>query len=123
MAGRTRGRAAVKRPVALALVLVNYYHSASTAGTPHEPASWCRESIGCPPSYAAFRLAELLAEAGNLDELRARAGAGDGPAALRLAERGDQDERGEDPEWLLGRAVTFGIAGQPARAARSWARL
>ena len=31
--------------MALALALVNYYHSASIAGTPHEPASWCRESI------------------------------------------------------------------------------
>ena len=30
--------AAAERPVALALARVNYYHSASTAGTPHEPA-------------------------------------------------------------------------------------
>ena len=37
--------AAAERPVALALARVNYYHSASTAGTPHEPAPWCRESI------------------------------------------------------------------------------
>ena len=31
--------------MALALARVNYYHSASTAGPPHEPALWCRESI------------------------------------------------------------------------------
>jgi hypothetical protein len=36
--------AGAERPVALALARVNYYHSASTAGTPHEPAPWCRES-------------------------------------------------------------------------------
>ena len=45
---------------------------------------------------AAVRLAELLAERGDLDELRARADAGDGYAAGRLAdllaERGDLDE-------------------------------
>ena len=45
---------------------------------------------------AARRLAELLAERGDLDELRARADAGDGDAAGRLAgllaERGDLDE-------------------------------
>ena len=35
---------------------------------------------------AARRLAELLAERGDLDELRARADAGDGDAAVRLAE-------------------------------------
>ena len=44
---------------------------------------------------AARRLAELLAERGDLDGLRARADAGDGYAALRLAEllaeRGDLD--------------------------------
>jgi hypothetical protein len=36
--------AAAEQPVSLALARVNYYHSASTAGTPHEPAPWCRES-------------------------------------------------------------------------------
>ena len=45
---------------------------------------------------AAWRLAELLAERGDLDGLRARADAGDGDAAGRLAdllaERGDLDE-------------------------------
>ena len=44
---------------------------------------------------AAERLADLLAERGDLDELRARADAGDGDAAKRLAdllaERGDLD--------------------------------
>jgi len=42
--------AAAERPVALALARVNYYHSASTAGTPHEPVPWCRESIVIPIS-------------------------------------------------------------------------
>ena len=46
--------------------------------------------------YAAMRLAGLLAERGDLDELRARADAGDGYAAMRLAGllagRGDLDE-------------------------------
>ena len=45
---------------------------------------------------AAMQLAELLAERGDLDELRTRADAGDGPAARQLAEllaeRGDLDE-------------------------------
>jgi hypothetical protein len=40
--------AAAERPVASALARVNYYHSASTAGTPHEPAPWCRESTVTP---------------------------------------------------------------------------
>jgi len=42
--------------------------------------------------HAAWRLADLLAERGDLDELRARADAGDEPAAERLVERGDLDE-------------------------------
>ena len=46
--------------------------------------------------YAAFKLAELLAEQGDLEELRARADAGDGAAAAELAgllaERGDLEE-------------------------------
>ena len=45
--------------------------------------------------HAARRLAGLLAEHGDLDQLRARADAGDGHAAQRLdgllAERGDLD--------------------------------
>ena len=36
--------------------------------------------------FAALRLADLLAEQNDLDELRARADAGDGTAALRLAD-------------------------------------
>ena len=43
--------------------------------------------------YAAWRLAGLLAERGDLDELRARADAGDGYAAARLA--GLLGERGD----------------------------
>ena len=75
-------------------------------GTP--PSSW----PGCWPTaatwtelraradagdwFAAVRLADLLAERGDLDELRARADTGDGYAAGQLAgllaERGDLDE-------------------------------
>ncbi len=48
---------------------------------------------------AAWRLADLLAERGDLDALRARADAGDGAAARRLADllakRGDLDEAGQ----------------------------
>jgi len=47
-------------------------------------------------TYAASELADLLADRGDLDELRARADAGDGAAAGRLArllaDRGDLDE-------------------------------
>ena len=42
-------------------------------------------------AFAATRLALLLADSGDLDGLRARANAGDGPAAEQLAERGDLD--------------------------------
>ena len=44
LAGRARGSSSSERPVALALARVNHYHSASTAGTPREPAPWCQES-------------------------------------------------------------------------------
>ena len=64
-------------------------------------ATWTGPSRSCAPGptpatrYAAWRLAELLAERGDLDGLRARADAGDGDAAWQLAEllaeRGDLD--------------------------------
>jgi hypothetical protein len=56
-----------------------------------------RTAADAGDGYAAYRLAELLAEHGDLDELRARADAGDGHAAAYrlaelLAEHGDLDE-------------------------------
>ena len=73
------------------------------------------------------RLAELLAERGDLDELRARADAGDEDAAWRLAEllaeRGDLDgaarpgrRRRRACRLAAGRAA--GRARRPGRAAR-----
>ena len=73
---------------------------------------------------AAVRLAELLAERGDLDGLRARADAGDGYAAWRLAEllaeRGDLDglraraDAGDGRRLAAGRAA--GRARRPGRA-------
>jgi hypothetical protein len=48
--------------------------------------------------YAAPRLAELLGERGDIDELRARANTGDKYAAMRLAEQ--LAERGDDGQLL-----------------------
>ena len=50
--------------------------------------------------YAAWRLAELLAGRGDLDGLRARADAGDGTAARRLADLLTKQGRGEEAERL-----------------------
>jgi hypothetical protein len=49
---------------------------------------------------AAGRLADLLAERGDLDGLRARADAGDGDAAGRLADLLAELGRSEDAEQL-----------------------
>ena len=68
------------------------------AGCWPSAATWTGCAPGPTPAtgHAALRLAELLAERGDLDGLRARADAGDGHAAMRLAdllaERGDLDE-------------------------------
>ena len=65
-------------------------------------ATW----TGCAPgptpatSYAAWRLAELLAERGDLDGLRARADAGDRDAASQLADLLVRQGRGEEAERL-----------------------
>jgi hypothetical protein len=69
-----------------------------------------RHTADAGDADAAWRLAGLLAERGDLDELRARADAGDGPAAGKLADllakRGDPDEaarilraRADDDDW------------------------
>ena len=87
------------------------YRHAADAGDGTPPTSWptcwpsaatwtrpagLRARADAGDGYAAARLAELLAERGDLDELRARADAGDGIAARQLAEllaeRGDLDE-------------------------------
>jgi hypothetical protein len=55
-----------------------------------------RHAADAGDALAALRLADLLADHGDLDELRARADTGDGSAALRLADlladHGDLDE-------------------------------
>jgi hypothetical protein len=70
--------------------------SASNRKLYHYAIPLYRRAADAGDETAAQRLADLLAERGDLDELRARADAGDGTAALRLAdllaERGDLDE-------------------------------
>ena len=86
-----------------------------------------RHAADAGDGHAASRLAELLAERGDLDKLRARADAGDRLAAWQLAgllaERGDLDElraradAGDRVRRLAaGRAA--GRARRPGRAAR-----
>ena len=65
------------------------------AGRARRPGRAARARADAGDGHAAARLADLLAERGDLDGLRARADAGDGHAARRLAdllaERGDLD--------------------------------
>ena len=86
-----------------------------------------RHAADAGDGHAAGRLADLLAERGDLDELRARADAGDEDAAWRLAdllaERGDLDgaarpgrRRRRACRRAAGRAA--GRARRPGRAAR-----
>ena len=69
--------------------------SASSRELFHYAIPLYRRAADAGDGTAAQRLADLLAERGDLDELRARADAGDGTAASRLADllvaRGDLD--------------------------------
>ena len=79
---------------------------------------------------AALRLADLLAEQGHVDELRARADAGDASAAIRLADllarQGGVDEAiailRAQLTLATGPLSTMPYLGHASRSMRRWPR-